>query len=56
MMNSIGHLVTGLITGIIGLAVLAVVLSNQSNTTNVTTGFFNGLTGVINAALKPVGG
>ncbi len=55
-MGETGHVFLALTTGIIGLAALAVVLSNQANTSNVVNTTFSGLTSLITAALKPVGG
>jgi hypothetical protein len=46
--------VVALITGIIGLAVLSVVLSNNANTTNVVSNLFSGISSVISAATSPV--
>lgn len=49
--------ITGIIavgTAIIGLAILAVVLSQKSNTTNVITSAGTALSNAIKAAISPV--
>jgi TctA family transporter len=55
-MKSAGEIIVAIVSGILGLAILAVVLSNNSNTTNVLSGFFSGLSNLITAAVKPVSG
>lgn len=54
-MKEIGPIFLAITGGIIGLAVLSVVLSSQSNTTNVLTSLFTGITNLITAATKPIG-
>jgi hypothetical protein len=54
--GKIGMGVSALFTGIIGLAILAVVLSNGSNTVNVIQAFFSGLTSLITNVVTPVQG
>lgn len=54
--KNIGAAITGFISAIIGLAILAVILSNSSNTVNVLTTFFSGFAGLIQTAVSPVTG
>jgi PRD1 phage membrane DNA delivery len=54
--GKIGMGVSALFTGIIGLAILAVVLSNGSNTVNVIQAFFSGLTSLLTNVITPVQG
>jgi TctA family transporter len=53
-MKSAGEIIVAVVSGILGLAILAVVLSNNSNTTNVISGFFTGLSNLVTAAIKPI--
>ena len=55
-MNSAGNIIVAVISGVIGLAILAVVLSNSANTSNVLTSGFTGLTNLFTAVLKPITG
>lgn len=48
--------VSGTIALIVGLAVIAVVLSPKATTSQVASTTFSGLTGLINAATGPVTG
>lgn len=54
--SDIGDKILGIVGAIIGLAVLAIVISNQANTTNVLTSFFAGLSNLIGVAISPVTG
>lgn len=52
----IGKGVAGFVTAIIGLAILAVVLSNGANTVGVLNSFFSGLSGLLRTVIAPVTG
>lgn len=52
--SKIGNGISALFTGIIGLAILAIILSNSSNTVSVLSTFFQGLSTLIGAAVNPV--
>jgi hypothetical protein len=54
--GKIGGGISALFTGVIGLAILAIVLSNSSNTVNVIQSFFSGLTSLIGTVVTPVSG
>lgn len=45
-----------LLGGIITIAIVAVIVSQKSNTSNVITSFFNGFNGSIAAAVSPITG
>lgn len=47
---------TAVISGIIGLAVVALVVSQRANTANVLKAFFSGVSNVIGVAISPVTG
>ena len=51
-----GSTITGLVSGIVGLAIISVVLSQQANTSNVLTSAFSGITGLLGSALSPLTG
>ena len=53
---SIGKGITGFVTAIIGLAILAVVLSNGANTVGVLNSFFSGLANLLKVVVAPVTG
>jgi hypothetical protein len=55
-MSDIGEKIAGIIGAIIGLAVLAIVISNTANTANVLSSFFGGLSNLIGVAISPVTG
>ncbi len=55
-MEGIGRSISELVALVIGVAIIAVVLSNGANTVNVITSFFNGLSSLIRAAVSPVTG
>ena len=54
--SEIGSGLSGIIAAIIGLATLAIILSQKSATTSVITSLFTGLTGLVTAATTPVTG
>ena len=47
---------SGFITGIFALAIVAIVLSNGAQTVNVLSTFFSGLTSLLTAVVAPVTG
>jgi 6-phosphofructokinase len=53
-LKQIGSTITGLITAVIGIAILAVILSNRSATVNVIGTFFSGLSNLLQVTLQPV--
>jgi hypothetical protein len=53
-LSSIGKGVSALVAGIIGLAILSVVLSNGSSTVAVMQSFFSGLAQLIQVVVTPV--
>lgn len=55
-MDDIGKGIVGITTAVIAVAVLAIVLSNSSNTSNVITGFFNGVSSLLKTAISPISG
>jgi hypothetical protein len=55
-MNDIGEKIAAGIAAIIGLAVIALMLSNKANTVNVISAFFGGLSNLIGVAVSPVTG
>lgn len=55
-MQNVGNSVAGFVASIIGLAILAVVLSQRSATVSVLSAFFGGLTQLVSAAVAPVSG
>jgi len=55
-MNNIGGTITAISASIIGLATLAVILSNNAATAGVLTAFGNAYAGIITAAVSPVTG
>jgi len=55
MNNAITAIVT-IVTAIIGLAALAVFVSNKANTSGVITASGQALSGTINAAVSPISG
>lgn len=54
-MGKIGEQIAVVALAIIGVAILAVIVSNQSNTSNVIGAFGNAFTGSLKAALSPLG-
>lgn len=55
-MDDIGTKISVIVGSIIGLAVLAVVVSARANTTNVIGAFFGGVSNLIGVAISPVTG
>lgn len=48
--------IVAILTGVVGITILAVIVSNQSNTANVLTAGGNALSSVLKAAVSPVSG
>ena len=46
----------GVFIAVVGVAALAVIVSQRSNTANVLTSLLNGFTGAVKAAVSPVTG
>lgn len=46
----------GIVTGVVGITILAVIVSNQSNTSGVLTAAGNAFSGILKAAVAPVSG
>lgn len=55
-MDKIGNQIAGFVTAIIGVAIIAVILSQGSNTVNVIETFFGGLSQVLGVVISPVTG
>ena len=55
-MDSIGPGIVSVIASIIGLAMIAVLVSQNAQTSSVITGAGTALSGVISAAVSPVSG
>lgn len=55
-MNDAGEKIVGIIGAIIGLAVLAIVISARANTANVLASFFDGLSNLVGVAISPITG
>ena len=53
-MNRFGEILVTIATGIIGLAIVAVIVSQRANTANVLTAGGNAFSGLIKAAVAPV--
>lgn len=53
-MNSIGPGIVGIVAGIITLAIVAVIVSKNAQTSSVLTGAGTALSSVIGAAVQPV--
>jgi len=54
--DNIGKAAVSLVTAIIGLAIVAVVLSKSSQTASVLQAFFSGVSSLVATAVKPVSG
>jgi hypothetical protein len=54
--NDLGQKIGAFIAAIIGLAVLAIVISARANTVNVLGAFFGGVTNLVGVAISPVTG
>ena len=46
--------VIGIVTGVIGITILAVLVSQQSNTANVLTAAGTSFSGILKAAVSPI--
>lgn len=55
-MGQAGPLIVSVIAGVIGLALVAVIVSKNANTQNVITGAGSALSSVISAAVSPISG
>lgn len=55
MNNTVAQIVV-VLTAIVGLAALAVLVSNRAQTASVITAFGNAFSGILNAAVSPVTG
>ena len=55
-MGDIEKSIVAILSAIIGIAVLAVILSNGSNTVNVIKAFFGGVSGTLAVAISPITG
>lgn len=55
-MDKVEATISAVFTSLIGLAILAVLLSKNSNTAGVVSGLFSGLAGVIQTAVAPITG
>lgn len=55
-MNDAGEKIVGIIGAIIGLAVLAIIISARANTANVLASFFGGLSNLVGVAISPITG
>lgn len=55
-MDGISDRIGAMIAAFISLAVIAIVVSNAANTTNVLTSFFSGIANLIGVAISPVTG
>jgi len=55
-MSSIGPGIISIVAGVIGLAIVAVIVSQKANTSQVLTGAGSALSSVIGAAVQPVSG
>jgi hypothetical protein len=49
-------IIGGIVTGLVGVAIVAVILSNRSNTSNVIGVSFQGLSNLFQTAVSPVVG
>lgn len=48
--------IVGILTAVIGVAIVAVIVSNQANTSGVLTAGGNAFTNILKAAVSPVSG
>ena len=55
-MNRIGEEVATILTAVIGVAILAVILSKRSNTTGVIDSGAKGFSSILSTALSPITG
>lgn len=55
-LDKIGTSIAGFVTAILGVAIVAVILSQGANTVNVIGTFFSGLSSLLSVVLSPVTG
>jgi PRD1 phage membrane DNA delivery len=55
-MGNIGGAAVAIVAGILGLAIVAVIVSQKANTSTVISSAGTALSGIINAAVSPVAG
>lgn len=55
-MSNIGPAFVSIIAGVIGLAIIAVIVSKNANTSSVISGTGSALSSIISAAVSPVSG
>lgn len=55
-MSDVGRALISVVAGVTGLAILAVLVSNQAKTSEVITATFGGYVNALNAAVSPVTG
>ena len=55
-MSSFGRDVVGIVIALFGVAIVAIVLSQKANTTNVLSAGFTGLTNLLTTVLSPITG
>lgn len=53
-MDNIGHVIASILTAIIGVAILAVLVGQNSQTSGVVTAFANGFSSILKVAVSPV--
>lgn len=55
-MNNVGEQIAGLVTAIVGVAIVALIVSYNAATTSVISAFFGGLSNLVGVAISPVTG
>jgi membrane DNA delivery protein len=55
-MDKAGEALIAIVTAAFTVAIVAVLVSQRANTSGVLTGFGQALSGIINAAVSPLGG
>lgn len=53
-MNGIGNSILTILSAVIGVAIIAVLVSRNSNTSGVISAGASGFSSILNSALKPV--
>lgn len=53
-MDDIGKAIVGILTAVIGVAIIATLVSKKSNTAGVLTAGGNAFSGILGAALSPI--
>lgn len=56
MLGHVGDQIVAILTAIIGVAIVAVIVSNRSNTANVITSAAQALSGAVATAVSPITG